>query len=54
MDSAHFITEVETELKIRAFILRSDVDARFVREEEVVEAIGNGIIEESRYAKKSF
>ena len=52
--SAHFITEVERELKIRAFILRSDLDARFVREEKVVEAIGNGVVEEGRYSKESF
>jgi hypothetical protein len=52
--TAHFITEVETELKIRAFILRSDLDAHFIREEQLVQSVGNGVVEEGRYSKESF
>jgi len=52
--SARFITEVETELKIRAFVPWSGVDARFVGIEKIVEAVGNGVVKESRHAKESF
>jgi hypothetical protein len=48
LNSAHFVAEVETELKIRVFILRSDVDTRYVREEEIVEAIGEGSLPKIR------
>ena len=39
------IPEAETELEVRGFYLRGHLDARFFTEEEIVESVGNGIVD---------
>ena len=48
------IQEAETELKVQEFRFRDHLDTRLIREEEIVEPVGNGIIEEGGDSKEPF
>jgi len=49
-----FIPKAETELKVRGFRFLRDLDAGFIREVEIVEPVGNGIVEEGGHSEEPF
>ncbi len=49
-----FFPKGKTELEFRFFCSLNGMNAAFMREEEIVKAVGYGIVEEGGHAEESF